>query len=76
MQLFARALGLNRELEKLDRAEAVALGIIEAFNPEAQLLQELRQNLLHPEAAAPEKDPVQLNPTVMASLFGVPSLGE
>jgi hypothetical protein len=69
VQLFARALAFNREQEKLDRAEAVALGISEAFNPEANLLGRLRQALLTPGEEKAET-PVQLKPEVMASLFG------
>ncbi len=69
VQLFARALFVSRAQEKLDRAEAVVLGIIEAFNPAENLLGRLRQALLHPGEKQPEA-PAELKPEVMASLFG------
>ncbi len=75
VQLFARALAFNREQEKFDRAEAVALGICEAFFPEQNLLGRLRQSLLNPGEDQPET-PMQLNPKVMASLFGGLPLAE
>jgi len=73
VQLFARALAFNREHDKLDRAEAVALGISEAFAPEENLLGRLRQALLNPGAIDGGRDAhhtAQLKPEVMASLFG------
>ena len=75
VQLFARALAFNREQKKLDRAEAVALGITEAFAPEANLLARLRQALFQPGGEIPAS-PATLKPDVMASLFGGVTLAE
>ncbi|MFH1089956.1 MAG: hypothetical protein V1742_00155 [Pseudomonadota bacterium] len=79
VQLFARALSFNREQEKLDQAEAVALGISEAFAPEQNLLGRLRQELVNPEAIDGGRDAhptAQLKPEIMASLFGGLPLAE
>lgn len=74
--LFARALAFNREQEKLDRAEAVAIGISEAFAPEQNLLGRLRQALVNPEDGGWDAHPAaQLKPEVMASLFGALPFG-
>lgn len=73
VQLFSRALILNRELAKLDQAEVVALGILEAFDPKEGLIQTLRQALQQGSRGKAPPDPVTANPQMMASLFyGVP----
>lgn len=75
VQFFARAMAWNREQEKLDRAEAVALGILEAFNPAEKIISGLRQILADPEKIQ-EPAPAELKPEVMASLFGGLPLAE
>jgi hypothetical protein len=69
VQLFSRALAFNREMAKLDQAEAVALGILEAFDPKEGLLQTLRQELQRPGQDRAPDNPI-VNPKIMASLFG------
>lgn len=69
VQLFSRALGLNREMAKLDQAESVALGIMEAFNPEEGIINLLRQGL-QGQGTKQEQDRSTINPKIMASLFG------
>lgn len=67
VQLFARALAWNREQEKLDQAEAIALGIATAFNPEAKILEKCQEALVNPDY---EPEPAELKPEVMTALFG------
>jgi hypothetical protein len=75
VQLFSRALAVCRTQDKLERAEAVAWGIMEAFFPKENLLSRLRQALLNPGVEQSET-PAQLKPEVMASLFGGLPLAE
>jgi len=71
VQLFAQALAWNRERDNLDRAEAIRLGIAQAFNPQEDLLNRLRRHLEQPGSEQAESSP-GLKPEVEAMLFGVP----
>ncbi len=75
VQLFARALAWNRAKDQLDRAEAVALGIAEAFAPAENLLGRLRQALLNPGAKRPDR-PVNISPETRKFFGGAPVKGK
>lgn len=70
VNLFKAALDWNRQRENLERAEAVWMGIAEAFNPQAGLLAKVREALLG--AGEPEEDPKQVPPPVLAWIQGLP----
>ncbi|MFA4904473.1 MAG: hypothetical protein WC600_17200 [Desulfobaccales bacterium] len=75
VELFSQALAVCRTQDKLEQAEAVAWGIIEAWFPKEHLLSQLRQALLNPGAERPEA-PAELKPEIMASLYGGLPLAE
>lgn len=61
---------VNRLQEQLNLAEAVALGIAEAFNPQAKILTKLRAILVPQENSGSDLEPVEPDPQAIASLFG------
>lgn len=74
--LLQEAAEINRSQEQLDLAQAVALGMAEAFRPQAQLLDKLRVALTRPRDGAPEpgrKMPGgSLSPAARAFFQGLP----
>lgn len=71
--LLQEAAEINRRQEQLDLAQAVALGIAEAFQPQAQLLDKLREKLIpKAQTAAGEETAAAPDPRAIAALFGVP----
>jgi hypothetical protein len=74
VRLFARALELRRQQALLQQAQAVALGIAEAFNPKAELLARLRRALSQPEPEPAAARPA-VPPAARAWLLGLPVKG-